>query len=68
MFRIIAIAHAIFAVAYAYEDGPHVYSDGTHLWNVLFGDNKVCCPLDRKKIWKFGQKLIRQRLAYLKTF
>ena len=53
MFRIIAIAHAIFAVAHAYEDDHDDHWNEDHeedfleLWTVLFEDNKVCCPLDK---------------------
>ena len=48
MFRIIAIAHAIFAVAYAYEDDhddhwEEDHEEGTDFWGALFDNEEVCC-------------------------
>ena len=47
MFRIIAIAYAIFAVAYAYEDDHDDHWDEDHeedtdIWGMLFEDEEVC--------------------------
>ena len=55
MFRIIAIAHAIFAVAHAYEDDhddhwddhddhwEEDHEEGTDFWGALFDHEEVCC-------------------------